>query len=39
MVQEGLEDWAFSAKSEKHGRFSEKVRPYVLVENLIIQYK
>ena len=38
-VQEGLEDWAFSAESEKHCQFSEKVRPYFLVENLIIQYK
>ena len=38
-VQEGLEVWAFSAESEKVCRFQKKVRPYFLVENLIIQYK
>ena len=38
-VQEGLEVWAFSAESEKNCRFQKKVRPYFLVENLIIQYK
>ena len=38
-VQEGLEDWAFSAESEKHGPFSEKGLPYFIVVKLIIEYK